>query len=261
VTAGTSDHRPRLVLVHGLGSSSAIWRPVLPGLARVVDPLLVELPGHGSEPWDGRPLPPSELAAHVGRAMDARGWDRAHLLGHSLGGWTVLEAAADGRALSVTALAPAGLWRSNGNPPSPSVHLNRAAGRLLAPLAPYALRSRAIRAVALASGSVNPGAVPYADAVAAAQAMRDADAYWAALEGTRLTHFLRAADVTVPVTAVWGDHDRILPAPGTQVRELMPAQSRWIVVPHCGHTPQWDAANTVVRHTLATISQAATPPR
>ena len=89
-------HRPRLVLVHGLGSSSAIWRTVLPGLARVVEPLLVDLPGHGGEPWDGRPLSPAELSAHVGRAMDAHGWERAHLLGHSLGGWTVLEAAADG---------------------------------------------------------------------------------------------------------------------------------------------------------------------
>ena len=256
MTAGPADERPRLVLVHGLGSSSAIWRPVLPGLARVVDPLLVDLPGHGGEPWDGRPLPPTELAAHVGRAMDARGWDRAHLLGHSLGGWTVLEAAADGRALSVTALAPAGLWWNNAGSPSPLVRLNRLAGRSLAPLAPYALRSRTVRAVALASGSVTPGAVPYVDAVAAAHAMRDADAYWAALEGTRLTHFLRSAEVTVPVTTIWGDHDRILPAPGAQVRELMPTQSRWIVLPHCGHTPQWDAPNTVVRHTLATLSQA-----
>jgi pimeloyl-ACP methyl ester carboxylesterase len=192
--------------------------------------------------------------------MDARGWDRAHLLGHSLGGWTVLEAAADGRALSVTALAPAGLWRNNGRAPSPLVRLNRLAGRSLAPLAPSALRSRAVRAIALASGSVNPGAVPYPDALAAARAMADADAYWAALEGTRFTQFLRADGVTVPVTAVWGDHDRILPAGRAQVRELMPGQTRWIVLPHCGHTPQWDAPNTVVRHTLATIDQA-TPRR
>ena len=252
--------RPRLVLVHGLGSSSAIWRTVLPGLARVAEPLLVDLPGHGGEPWDGRALTPTELSAHVGRAMDARGWDRAHLLGHSLGGWTVLEAAADGRATSVTALAPAGLWWDNDRAPNPLVRLNRVAGRSLAPLAPYALRLRAVRAVALASGSVRPGAVPYPDAVAAAEAMAAADGYWAALEGTRRTQFARADAVTVPVTALWGDRDLILPAGRAQARELLPAQTRWIALHGCGHTPQWDAPNTVVRHTLATI-RAATPER
>lgn len=250
-------HRPRLVLVHGLGSSSAIWRTVLPGLARVVEPLLVDLPGHGGEPWDGRPLSPAGLSAHVGRAMDAHGWERAHLLGHSLGGWTVLEAAAEGRALSVTALAPAGLWWDTGRAPNPLVRVNRLAARSLAPIAPYALRLRAVRAVAMASGSVRPGAVPYPDALAAAMGMAAADAYWAALEGTRTTQFLRASDVTVPVTALWGDHDRILPSDRAQARELLPAQTRWVWLHQCGHTPQWDAPNTVIRHTLATIASAS----
>ena len=250
------DGRPRLVLVHGLGSSSAIWRPVLPGLARVADTLLVDLPGHGGEPWDGLSLGPAELGAHVGRAMDARGWDRAHLLGHSLGGWAILEAAADGRALSVTGLAPAGLWWSTGKAPSPIVRLNRVAGRSLAPLAPYLLRMRAVRAVSLASGSVTPGAVAYTDALAAARGMADAEGYWAALEGTRTTQFQRADDVTVPVTALWGDRDLILPADRAQARDLLPRQSRWITLLRCGHAAQWDAPNAVVRHTLATISRA-----
>ncbi len=249
--------RPRLVLVHGLGSASTIWRPVLPALMRVADALAVDLPGHGTEPWDGRPLTPAELSAHVGRAMDDRGWDRAHLLGHSLGGWTVLEAAADGRALSVTALAPAGLWQDTGRSLNPFVRINRTAARSLAPLGPYALHLRAVRMMAMASGSESPGDVPYVDAVAAARAMADANGYWAALEGTRQQQFLRASAVNVSVTALWGDNDRILPAGRAQARELLPAHARWITLERCGHTPQWDAPNTVIRHTLSTIEQAS----
>ena len=251
--------RPRLVLVHGLGSSSAIWRQVLPGLNRHVDTLQVDLPGHGAQPWDGSPLDPRELSAHVGRVMDAEGWDRAHLLGHSLGGWTVLEAAADGRALSVTALAPAGLWREIGRPPSPLLSMNRAAAHLLAPVTPYALRLGPVRSLGLSSGSTHPGEVPYQDALAAARAMAGSPGFWAALQGSRRHRFDRADEIDVPVTAVWGDRDHILPGHRAQVRDLLPEQARWVTLPDCGHTPQWDNPNAVVRHTLETI--AATDPR
>ncbi|MEV5835650.1 alpha/beta hydrolase [Nocardia sp. NPDC052112] len=44
--------------------------------------------------------------------MDAAGWAGAHVAGNSPGGWLALELAARGRARSVTAVAPAGLWES-----------------------------------------------------------------------------------------------------------------------------------------------------
>lgn len=246
----------RLVLVHGLGSSSRIWRPVLPALQDVAEVLLVDLPGHGDEPWDGQPLDPAELAAHVGRRMDDAGWDRAHLLGHSLGGWVALEAAADGRALSVTALAPAGLWWEIGRPPVPVITLNRAAAFWLAPVTPLLLKVGTVRSLAVSSGSARPGEVEYVDALAAAQAMAGSRGFWPALEGTRRHRFDRADDVHVPVTAVWGDRDRILPAYRAQARALLPRRAGWITVPGCGHTPQWDAPDAVVRLTLDTVRRA-----
>ena len=61
--------------------------------------------------------------------MDAAGFETAHLVGNSLGGWIVLELAARGRARSVSALAPAGGWDPG----------NRwAAGQLLAARRPAA---------------------------------------------------------------------------------------------------------------------------
>jgi pimeloyl-ACP methyl ester carboxylesterase len=43
--------------------------------------------------------------------LDAVGLDQVHAAGFSIGGWTALELAKRGRARSVTAFGPAGLWK------------------------------------------------------------------------------------------------------------------------------------------------------
>jgi len=50
------------------------------------------------------------LADHVERQMDELGWDTAHIVGNSLGGWVAFELERRGRARSVTGIAPAGGW-------------------------------------------------------------------------------------------------------------------------------------------------------
>ena len=58
----------------------------------------------------------------------------------------------------------------------------------------------------------------------------------------------------VPVTAIFGDHDRILPAPNLQERSLLPGHARWVSLVDCGHAPQWDAPGAVVRELVRTTS-------
>src|SRR5918998_6203737 len=100
-----------LVLIHGIGHTWRGWKPMLPHLERSFDVLAVDLPGFGHSP----PLPagteptPEALADAVERAMDEAGFDRARVAGNSLGGWIALELARRGRALTVTAISPAGL--------------------------------------------------------------------------------------------------------------------------------------------------------
>jgi pimeloyl-ACP methyl ester carboxylesterase len=50
------------------------------------------------------------LADGVERAMDEAGFETAHLVGNSLGGYVALQLAERGRARSVLAFAPAGGW-------------------------------------------------------------------------------------------------------------------------------------------------------
>jgi pimeloyl-ACP methyl ester carboxylesterase len=251
---------PPLLLVHGLGSAATTWDPLLPRLAARYDVVAVDLPGHGHSPALPRtePATPARLAKTVATLLDSLGWDRPHLLGNSLGGWVSLELAADGRARSVTALAPAGLWLRPSQRRNPVVRVNRAVARTTRAAQPLVLRSRAVRGLAFGSVSAWPAQVPYDVALEAARAQADATGYTATLDGTLGLRFDRADAIPagVPVTAVWGDRDHVLPARTTQERSLLPAHAEWVVLPRCGHVPQWDAPGAVLR-LLARTTDAA----
>src|SRR5947209_19668422 len=106
----TAQHRggtgPPLVLVHGFTDTWRSWQLVLPALEARHDVLAVTLPGHAGGPPLPRCLTDDSLAEGVERAMDAAGFDLAHIVGNSLGGYTALRLAAPGLARPVRALAP-----------------------------------------------------------------------------------------------------------------------------------------------------------
>ncbi|WP_309484301.1 alpha/beta fold hydrolase [Streptomyces himalayensis] len=83
---------PPLVLGPSLGTSMAVWEPLLPTLARRFQVLRFDLPGHGRS---GAGLLPraepgrttvDDLAALVLDLVDHHGWDGFHYAGISLGG-------------------------------------------------------------------------------------------------------------------------------------------------------------------------------
>ena len=105
----SGDGEP-LVAIHGIGSCWQVWNPVLPALEEHHDVLAPSLPGYGlSEPMAGVPTV-TALTDAVEEAMDAAGWDTAHLVGNSMGGWIAAELAARGRARTMVGISPAGLY-------------------------------------------------------------------------------------------------------------------------------------------------------
>ena len=105
--------RDPLLLVHGFAATGRVWEPVAEDLEDSFEVLAPTLLGH----FEAEPFPPGvaagidALADWLERELDAVGWDSAHIVGNSLGGWLALELAKRGRARSVVALAPAGGWR------------------------------------------------------------------------------------------------------------------------------------------------------
>ena len=241
---------PPLVLLHGLGSSSSAFVAVVPGLSEHFRTYVVDLPGHGRSPLgDGHEndLAPGDLAGAVGRWMDALGADRMHVAGNSMGGWVALEVAADHRALSVTALCPAGLWEPL-RKRSPLMDINRTFARITSPAIPVLSRSPLARAIGFRHTVERPEMLTPEITAAAVRDLIRAQGYDAAHDGMVHRSFDRSDEVpdNVPVVIAFGDRDRIIPASAGRERDHSPVHARWITLARCGHVPMWDVPDETV---------------
>jgi pimeloyl-ACP methyl ester carboxylesterase len=229
-----------LLLVHALGADRRMWEPVVPELAKRFDVIAVDLPGFG----ESQPLPagvavdPASLARALADLLERLGVGRAHLVGCSLGGWVALELALLGRALSVSAVAPAGLWPSRLAPRPP------VARYLLRPLAPVlmALCASAFgRRLLLGRVVAAPARVPAAAARVLIGAYLSAPGLVRTNSAMRAGRFSALEQISVPVTLIWPGEDRLLRPPRN-----LPAGIRSRELPGCGHLPVWDDPGAVV---------------
>src|SRR3989338_3554051 len=105
-----------LVLLHGIGMSSFAWSPVLDQLAKHRRVLAFDTAGFGKTPVlpaGVKPTVPNLVRALLD-TLDAMGiHEPVDVVGNSLGGWMALEVARQGRARSVVAISPAGLWKDH----------------------------------------------------------------------------------------------------------------------------------------------------
>ena len=76
---------PRVLLLHGLGGNTHWWdrcAPLLAGFA----PVALDFRGHGDSEWDGEGrYAVDDFVDDIERARQALGWDRFHLVAHSMG--------------------------------------------------------------------------------------------------------------------------------------------------------------------------------
>jgi pyruvate dehydrogenase E2 component (dihydrolipoamide acetyltransferase) len=101
-----------VLLVHGICGNMGIWAMTLPALAAMGRAVAaIDLPGHGLSTKDLRSGSLEELSTTVLDYLDATGVERAHLIGHSMGGAVCLDVArrAPARIRSLVLLAPAGV--------------------------------------------------------------------------------------------------------------------------------------------------------
>jgi pimeloyl-ACP methyl ester carboxylesterase len=224
----TRSHRggagPPLVALHGFTDTWRTWALVLPALERRHDVLAPTLPGHAGGPPLDLDAGAHGILATIEEAMDAAGFAAAHLVGNSLGGYLALRLAERGRALSVTALAPAGGWAAGDESVRDTLGQFAAmqAARYVAERyehIPSALIAHMLLGVAACS-PVGP--------------MIDL----AAREGWQVD----AAAIRCPVRVVWGTADALLPWPraAARYRAGWLPHADWVVLDDVGHCPQLD---------------------
>jgi len=248
-----------LLLLHGTGGSRAHWRPLVDLLGGQRELLLVDLPGHGeSDPPPPRsPHTPAGYAAVLEQLLDELGIDRPHLAGNSVGGWTALELAKRGRARSVVAIGPAGLWRRN-DPWRCVFQLwaQHKLGRAFAPLTPGLMRNPAGRAVLLRGTVAKPSRVPPDAAVDMAVTYAQTPCFERHLSATRRERFQGGRGIEVPVTVAWGEKDRLVPAKARR-RDELPPHTRVLTLAACGHLPMWDEPELVAETILDGAEEGA----
>lgn len=235
-----------LLLIHGTGGTRGHWDPVRDRLAAQRSLLLVDLPGHGeSLPPRSAPSNPIGYAGIIAGVLDELGHPSVHVAGNSVGGWTALELAKLGRARSVVAIAPAGLWPDR-NPRSAKMKLRSQyrMGRRFARLTPHLMRSPVGRSLLMRDTVAHPRQVP-ADAAAAMAAEYAATPdFEAHLEATSAERFRHGGEIDCPVTVAWGEKERLLPEKARLLDEL-PPQTQVLTLPGCGHVPMWDDPDLV----------------
>jgi pimeloyl-ACP methyl ester carboxylesterase len=210
--AGVSG--PPLVLLHGLAGSGAWWKRNLPALSSAFRVIVIDLPGFGSSHQDAR-LSLDEAPAQVAALLGQLGIERAHVIGHSMGGLVAGALAADHpERVDRLVLVDAGFLSLDPN----------LRHRITGPLRTLPWTSPTILPILLRD-AIRAGPVRMARATA--QLLRKD---W--------SHKLPA--ITAPTLVVWGEHDHVCNLGiGERITAAVPG-ARLVVIPGAGHNPMWE---------------------
>src|SRR4051794_39392838 len=132
--------------------SVRVWDDVRPMLELHHEIVALTTLGHrGGAAAKRRPVTVRDLVDDVERALDARGLERPHIAGNSLGGWAAIDLARRGRARTVCALSPAGAWHAGTEEQMIGVRRIRRAMRMTRAgrRTPWLMRSALVRRLAL----------------------------------------------------------------------------------------------------------------
>jgi pimeloyl-ACP methyl ester carboxylesterase len=170
--------------------------------------------GHAGGPPLAGEVHDTLLADAVEEAMDHAGFETAHIVGNSLGGYVALQLAERGRARSVVALAPAGGWRSD--------HGMTVLFQRQRDFYEHAQRAAA-----------------YVDGMLGVARCESAPAFLDYVE--HATWQIDPERVSCPLRFIWGSEDEFLPWPeaAERYREQF-FYADWVELDRVGHYPQLD---------------------
>ncbi len=238
---------PTLLLIHGIGGDWRTWEPVLDGLARRHHVVAVDLPGHGGSSKGAGDYSLGALASELRDIGGVLGFERATVIGHSLGGGVAMQFSYQfpERCERLVLVSSGGLGPDVGiilrlaTLPGSELFLSvtAPAARSLIGLASSVGRALRLRPAA--------DAEHYARAYAA---LAEPDARAAFLGTLRAVVGARGQLVDardrlylaeqVPTLIVWGEHDAVLPVEHGREAEAAISGSRLEVFDGAGHLPQ-----------------------
>jgi pimeloyl-ACP methyl ester carboxylesterase len=242
-----------VLLLHPFLMSQMVWETVAQQLADTghYEVFAPTLAGHHSGPSAGTWfLSSAVLADHVERQLDDLGWNTAHIVGNSLGGWVAFELERRGRARTVTAIAPAGGW-TRWSPTKFEV-----IGKFVMGMPMWALaRSLGLRALHLPFSrllatlpiSGSPDGVSERELSAIIDDVAHCPAYFQLVKILLLPGLVELADTAVPTHLVLCEKDRVMP-PRRFSRYFtthLPAATLVTTLDGLGHIPMFEAPGRI----------------
>lgn len=266
IEAGRHD-APPVVLVHGLAATNASMLPLILPLAKSYRVLAPDLPGHGGTQATASPHAAAYLGKWLSAFLRATSADPAVLVGNSLGGRTALQAALDSpeSVRGLVLLCPAVAFRKL-RQLVPLVRLIPDQVVSLPLWLPRGLAMRGLRKL-----FADPARLPQpwydsaidefervlairANRLAIFSAMRHVyldepfgdNGFWNRLQGLK-----------PPALFMWGDRDVLVPAGfGRHVTDALPT-AHSVVLPDCGHVPQFEHPELTLRYATDFIESLA----
>ena len=236
-----------VLFLHGFGADLNSWMFLQPALAEGRRTVALDLPGHGGSAKELDGADDASFAALLVEALAALEIERAHLVGHSMGGGIALALAASHpeRAASLTLIASAGL--------GPEINADFIAGFI------RAQRRREMQEVlallvhdaSQMSRNMVEDVLRYKRLDGAQAALEKIAAAWFPEGRQRAYDAERPASLAMPVQIIWGREDRIIPAGhAAQLASRLPVH----ILPETGHLPHMERAGEAARLVRAFIA-------
>jgi len=227
-----------ILFLHGFGGDRLGWMFNQSALAESFGTIALDLPGHGGSTKDVGGGTVDDLAGAVAGFLDALSIERAHLVGHSMGGAVAIALAASSpaRVGSASLLAPAGLGVEI-NMAFIDGFVNQTRARKLRPVLELLVANPALITADMIENVIRFKRLDGAK-----------DALVRLKEGLfpegrqRVFGAERLSSVGVPVQVVWGEQDRILPVGHAAAFGGSVPVTR---IPEAGHLPHMEAAGAV----------------
>ncbi|RUT25458.1 acetoin dehydrogenase dihydrolipoyllysine-residue acetyltransferase subunit [Asaia sp. W19] len=243
LTAG--DHLP-ILLIHGFAGSLENWMLIQPALAEHTRVIAVDLPGHGGSSKRVDDGATDTLALPLVELMNALSLEKAHLVGHSLGGAIALQlsALAPDRVASLTLVAPAGLGETlNGSFIEGILTADRR--KTLEPILSLLVHDKGLISRQMVEEMIRFKRLDHA-----LDCLRTIAA--ASFDGDRQKISLLPimAAFPGPVSVFWGEEDEILPMLRA---ESLPDRAALTLFSGCGHMPQLEKPRELAEHIVRTV--------
>lgn len=266
VTGGRGEP---VLLIHGIGSDASIWRHTLRALAPHFTVYAPDLLGCGLSDKPAIDYTVEALARSLAGFLDALGIERAHVVGHSLGGGValVLHMLYPARVDRLALVSSGGLGRElhwllriNALPGVERVLRVLADPRSRMPSVSLALQRRHVAALRDAYDAEMPTVLHRLRDPRARRAFVRMARSVADLQGQTVTALPHLATIEGPVLVVWGARDGILPvAHGYRAVELL-RRGHLYVLPASAHRPQVDEPDRFNDAMLDFLTAAEWPP-